>query len=288
MTDGTRLGRVAVDSVRVQDRYRVDLGSLDDLCESIRAVGLLHPIVVTRDLRLVAGQRRLEAVRLLGWSEVPATFVSGLGEASALLVSERDENTCRKPMTSSELYALGKALEALERPKAADRQRAALKQGDEFPSGSTEPNGPNHGNPTAKAVGDGIGVSQAQWKRLKHIGDRAVAGDGQAAETLAKIDQGKETIRGGYDRLPRPERTNPSRPPANLGNIGDKRSVPRRKGPQKQLRQLASKVRDLGNLVRMIDLDGLTKEEADSIAADLSEGLSALTTLRNQLRKVNP
>lgn len=287
MSDDTRLGKVAVDSVKVQDRYRVDLGSLDDLCESIRAVGLLHPIVVTRDLRLVAGQRRLEAVRLLGWSEVPATFVSGLGEASALLVSERDENTCRKPMTASELYALGKALEDLERPKAADRQRAALKQGDEFPSGSTEPNGPNHGNPTARAVGDGIGVSQAQWKRLKHIGDRASRGDQEAKEVMRDIERGAATIRSGYDRLPRPKKANPSRPEPEMGNVGDKRSIPRKKGAAKQLRQLAGKVRDLGQLVSMIDLDGLTKEEADSIAADLSEGLTALSTLKNKLRKVS-
>ena len=280
MTDGTRLGRVAVDSVRVQDRYRGDLGSLDDLCESIRAVGLLHPIVVTRDLRLVAGQRRLEAVRLLGWSEVPATFVSGLGEASALLVAERDENTCRKPMTASELYALGKALEELERPKARERQA----HGETAPGkrlGSDDPKRSTGGR-TYEVVAPAVDMSPAQWKRLKHIGDRAKEGDPVANKTMEDIDKGNQTVAGGYDKL------RSGGPDRDLGNIGDKRSIPRKKQGGKQLRQLASKIKDLGNLVKMIDLDGLTKEEADSIAADLSEGLAALNSLRNQLRKVNP
>jgi len=35
--------------------------------------------------------------------------------------AERDENACRKDMTPSEKVALGKALEALERPRAEER-----------------------------------------------------------------------------------------------------------------------------------------------------------------------
>ena len=56
-------------------RYRKDLGDLRTLAESISEVGLLHPVVVTPEGRLIAGQRRLEACRTLGWTEVPVTVV---------------------------------------------------------------------------------------------------------------------------------------------------------------------------------------------------------------------
>lgn len=39
---------------------------------SIDALGLMHPIVVTPDNRLVAGERRLRACQSLGWNTVPA------------------------------------------------------------------------------------------------------------------------------------------------------------------------------------------------------------------------
>lgn len=265
--------RVSVDEVKVSDRFRQDLGDLSDLKASIDDLGLLHPVVVTADLELVAGQRRLEAMRQLGAIEVDARVVEGLDDAAALLVAERDENTCRKAMTASELYALGKSLEEMERPKRAAATTANLPT---TPKGSAEPVGRAY-----EVVAPAVDMSPAQWKRLKHIGERAEEGDPVATETMEAINKGTETISGGYQAV-RDKST------GDLGNVGDKRSVPRKKGPTKQLQQLASKVKDLGNLVRMIDLEGLTKDEADSIAADLAEGLSALNSLKNQLRKVTP
>lgn len=55
------------DGIIVGFRYRKDLGDLRPLADSIAEVGLLHPIVVTAEGLLIAGQRRLEACRLLGW-----------------------------------------------------------------------------------------------------------------------------------------------------------------------------------------------------------------------------
>ena len=120
MTDRRLISEIVVDG-----RHRKDLGALDDLAASIADVGLLHPIVITPDGRLVAGQRRLEACRMLGWTEIPVTVASGLTDAVDALRAERDENACRKDMTPSEKVALGKALEALERPRAKQRQAIA-------------------------------------------------------------------------------------------------------------------------------------------------------------------
>jgi ParB family chromosome partitioning protein len=64
-----------IDRILIGKRLRQDVGDLDGLSASIAEVGLLHPIVVTPDNRLVAGYRRLLACRQLGWSEVPVYII---------------------------------------------------------------------------------------------------------------------------------------------------------------------------------------------------------------------
>lgn len=56
---------------RVGKRHRQHVGDVRSLAASIGKLGLLHPIVVDGEGRLVAGARRLAAVRLLGWRDVP-------------------------------------------------------------------------------------------------------------------------------------------------------------------------------------------------------------------------
>lgn len=55
---------------------RRDLGSLDELRESIKQDGLLLPILTTPDMLVVDGARRLEACAQLGWKAVPAIATS--------------------------------------------------------------------------------------------------------------------------------------------------------------------------------------------------------------------
>ena len=67
--------RMHIDQIQIGYRYRKDLGDLRTLADSIAEVGLLHPVVVTPEGRLIAGQRRLEACRMAGWTEIPVTIV---------------------------------------------------------------------------------------------------------------------------------------------------------------------------------------------------------------------
>lgn len=84
---------------------------------------MTRPVAATADLRLEAGQRRLEAVRLLGWQTAPVTVVASLVEASDLLRAETDENTQRKPFTPTEAEAIASAIEAALKPVAQERRR---------------------------------------------------------------------------------------------------------------------------------------------------------------------
>src|ERR1017187_5983243 len=110
-----------IDQIQVGFRYRKDLGDLRSLADSISEVGLLHPVVVTPEGRLIAGQRRLQACRQLGWTEVPVTSVDLLQAARG----EAHENFARKDLLPSEIVALKRAIEPLERRAARERQGPA-------------------------------------------------------------------------------------------------------------------------------------------------------------------
>ena len=67
--------KMRIDAIQIGERYRKYIGNIEALAQSIADVGLLHPVVVTPDGELVAGQRRLAAIKLLGWTTVPVTVV---------------------------------------------------------------------------------------------------------------------------------------------------------------------------------------------------------------------
>lgn len=62
-----------------------------ELARSMAEIGLLQPILVTPGLDLVAGWHRLEAARLLGWSEIDVIYVDELDAELARI----DENLQR-------------------------------------------------------------------------------------------------------------------------------------------------------------------------------------------------
>jgi len=110
--------KLPIGQIEIGFRYRKDLGDLRSLAESISEMGLLHPVVVTPEGRLIAGQRRLAACRLLGWEEVPITVVDLYQAAQG----EAHENFVRKDLLPSEIVALKRAIEPLERRAARERQ----------------------------------------------------------------------------------------------------------------------------------------------------------------------
>lgn len=95
-------------AIEVGPRYRQELGDLETLAVSIATEGLLQPIGITKDNRLVFGQRRLLAVRdILRWPTIAACVV----QVSSILAGEYTENEIRKDFTPSERAAIGAAVE---------------------------------------------------------------------------------------------------------------------------------------------------------------------------------
>src|SRR5262249_52278289 len=80
------------------------------------------------EMGLIVGQRRLEAAKRLGLTEIPVRVVARFDDARLALLAERDENLCRLDMAPSERVSLGKALEAMEKEEAKQRQALAAPQ----------------------------------------------------------------------------------------------------------------------------------------------------------------
>ena len=71
MSASITLEEIPISEIKIGKRLRKEIGNIDSLCKSISSIGLLHPIIITSDNYLVSGQRRLEAVKKLGWTAVP-------------------------------------------------------------------------------------------------------------------------------------------------------------------------------------------------------------------------
>ncbi|MHA6750829.1 ParB N-terminal domain-containing protein [Dermacoccus nishinomiyaensis] len=110
----------AVDSIRVGNRHRTDLGDLNPLIASIQRDGLLQPITITADGILVCGARRLAAIRQLGWKTVNVWVRSHISDRLGHLLAEQDDNVLHKPLTPLEAAALYRELKQL---MAEDAQR---------------------------------------------------------------------------------------------------------------------------------------------------------------------
>jgi ParB family transcriptional regulator, chromosome partitioning protein len=106
-----------ISEIWVGERHRRDLGDIDALAASIDEIGLLHPVVVRRDGELVAGERRYEACKRLGWNEVPVTIV----DLDEITRAELDENFVRKDFLPSEIDSIRRAIEPVEKAAAKVR-----------------------------------------------------------------------------------------------------------------------------------------------------------------------
>ncbi len=176
-----------IDNIQIGFRYRKELGDLRSLADSIGEVGMLHPVVVTPEGWLIAGQRRLAACRLLGWDEVPVTIVD-LYQAAR---GEAHENFARKDLLPSEIVALKRAIEPLERKAARERQGA---RSDILPAAAEE-----HGDARDK-IARYLGVGRTTIDRAEAVVDAAEEEPEEYGHLVEQMDRSGK-VAGVYRRL---------------------------------------------------------------------------------------
>ena len=179
---------LAIKDISVRRRFRKEFGDIRALAESIQDVGLLQPIAVDRQYRLIGGARRIEAFKSLGHTSIPCHVV----DLEDLIRGEAAENMMRKDFTPSEAVAIAKALEPLERKKAAERERHGRpKRGENFTPLSD-------GTKSVDRLARAVGMSRPTLEKAKAV----VASEDK--DLIAKMDcTGR--VDGAYRQLKRTE-----------------------------------------------------------------------------------
>ena len=199
MTESTRPTEryewVPIDKIKIVDRHRKDLGDIKSLATSIAEVGLINPLTVNPEYILLSGRRRLEALKLLGWKDVPVHILDT--ENPTLL--EHDENVHRKPFAPSEAVSIGRAVEEIESVKAKERQRLGGR-----PGKGEEKRGaklaPDSRGKTRDKVSQIVGIKRTTFKKAREIVKAAEAEPQKFGHLVEEMDR-TGRIGGAYRML---------------------------------------------------------------------------------------
>lgn len=107
---------VKIEDIKVKKRVRRDLGDLTALKDSMHRYGLMNPITLNSNYELVAGERRLEAAKSLGWERINANILDSNVDNIRQLEMELEENNQRKEFTDEELMEGYNRLKKLRNP----------------------------------------------------------------------------------------------------------------------------------------------------------------------------
>jgi ParB family chromosome partitioning protein len=107
--------QIPIEDVVVKKRIRKDLGDINALAESFKKHGQISPIVISRNNVLIAGGRRLEAARLIGWRTINAVIADVPGELPRLEI-EVEENIQRRDFTPEEMADATQKLYRMKNP----------------------------------------------------------------------------------------------------------------------------------------------------------------------------
>ena len=173
-----------------------NLSNIEDLVVSIGEVGLLTPLVVNQQFQLISGHRRIEALRILDWSEIDVEVIetSSEDEEKSLLVhyNKQRVKTLREILNETEalrpLYAVGQG------------KRSDLTSGTRNTSSGR----------SRDALADAVGVSSSQLGKMLFI-------QKENPDYITAIDEGKLTVRQAYTHLSRLKNEKDAQKPASKG-----------------------------------------------------------------------
>ena len=178
---------IKISEIKIGTRFRKDFGEIDNLASSIDEVGLLQSVVIDENNYLIAGQRRLEACKKLGWTEIPIHIVN----LENLVKGEFHENFVRKDFTKKEVLAINRALQ----PKLKQQG----KRTDLICADSAQV---NKGKKSRDIIAQYAGLSHDTISKLEEIEDESESNP-KYQELLDKIDDknNKETVNSVHLKL---------------------------------------------------------------------------------------
>lgn len=181
----TQTFKLPIEQVKVGSRFRKDMGDVSALAKSIEELGLLQPIVVSEAKELIAGERRLQACRSLGWAEIPATVVN----LQDIVKGEFAENAFRKEFTASEMIAIKRAVEPIEHEQARERQLAGT------------PSEESAAGRTSEHIASSLGISRDTLSKVETIVEAAEKEPEKYGDLLDKVDRKELSINKAYQEI---------------------------------------------------------------------------------------
>ena len=145
--------------------------------------------MITPDGRLIAGERRLRACEKLGWTEIPVRVV----DLADIVRGELAENVEREPFLPSEIEAIRRELEPIEKAAAQERQRAGVNLPEDFGKG-------RHERETSARIGAFAGISGRQVDKIAAVVAAAEAEPERFGHLVAAMDR-TGIVNGPYKRL---------------------------------------------------------------------------------------
>ena len=107
--------QIPVDEIIVKKRIRKKPGDIDSLADSLKRYGQISPIVINKNNVLIAGGRRLEAAKRLGWRTINVVISESSDELRQLEM-EVEENIQRQDFSMEELAQATKKIYRLQNP----------------------------------------------------------------------------------------------------------------------------------------------------------------------------
>ena len=240
---------VPISEIKVNaGRRKADPEGVQELVDSISKVGLLNPITIDREHTLIAGLHRLEAAKLLGWTEIECNVSSLEGLLAEL--AEVDENVVRKGLSAVEYSDL-----LLRRKEIYETLHPETKAGTSQAAGMNRAKGNNVGckmHPTSKSfvqdTAEKLGVNPSTIKRqiqtaknltteakdiIRDTGTKITKKDAlklsrlepeQQRDAASQLAAGEIKSMGEYHPAPaeEPQPPEPPMPPSVPYTLGDK------------------------------------------------------------------
>ena len=174
-----------IKDIKIGNRFRKDVGDIDELANSIKNNGLLHPVSITRGGVLVAGRRRIESFNKLGLEKIPVTII----DIEIKENGEIDENSIRKDFTPEEIIAVKKYLQSREINLESETQ---IKPGSNRPPTINNQGRPNFGLPKrSKRIAKAIGISDTNLRKLEVLHEAASNDRGLFGDLWHKVNSNK-------------------------------------------------------------------------------------------------
>lgn len=190
---------INIEQIKIEDRIRKDFGNIQELADDIKQNGLINPPVVMQEsdntYTLLAGERRIRALKLLGYKQIEVRTWKSLNDEEKLNI-EISENEARKDFSKSERMEYALRLAKIEGLKARERQ--ATSTGGSTPQ-LTQTFAEADMGEVSKIVAEKLGIgSKETYRKEKYIYENQSS---LTPEDFADWDEGRLSTNKAYQQV---------------------------------------------------------------------------------------